>query len=93
MCHLSIEKALKGLYAQRLLKDPPKIHDLNYFCEKINLLLPEGFQDFLDILNDLSILARYPDRIEKLMREYKKDKTREILDQTKKLLQWLKKKF
>ena len=29
MCHLSIEKALKGLYAKRFRKDPPKIHNLN----------------------------------------------------------------
>ncbi|MFB3895377.1 MAG: HEPN domain-containing protein [bacterium] len=30
MCHLSIEKALKGLYAKVFGKDPIKTHDLNY---------------------------------------------------------------
>jgi HEPN domain-containing protein len=33
MCHLSIEKALKGLYVKKTDKLPPKIHKLNYFVE------------------------------------------------------------
>lgn len=37
MCHLSLEKGLKGLYAQRLKEVPPKIHNLIYLIEKIRL--------------------------------------------------------
>jgi HEPN domain-containing protein len=91
MCHLSIEKALKALYAKKFQKDPPKIHNLNYLCEKIKLRLPENYESFVDNLNNLSVPTRYPDQIEKLVKEYKREKTRKIMHQTKELLLWLKK--
>ena len=91
MCHLSIEKALKGLYAKKFRKDPPKIHNLNYLCEKVKLRLPEGYESFVDNLNNLSVPTRYPDRIDKLVKEYKRENTRKIMRQTKELLVWLKK--
>ena len=28
MCHLAVEKALKGLYQKRMRETPPKIHNL-----------------------------------------------------------------
>lgn len=42
MCHLVIEKALKGLYAKNLKDLPPKTHNLVYLAEKIKLKLPEN---------------------------------------------------
>ena len=92
MCHLSIEKALKGVYVKRLRKDPPKTHDLNYLCKLTELDLATAFQQFLDFLNDLSVPTRYPDEIMKLLKQYKKDKTNDVLKQTKGLLLWLIKK-
>lgn len=93
MCHLSTEKALKGLYAKKFKEDPPKIHNLNYFCEKINLELDENFMKFIDKLNSLSVPTRYPDEIEKLLKEYKKNETEKILNQTKELLLCLKQRL
>ncbi len=93
MCHLSIEKALKGLYAQKFKQDPSKIHNLNYFCEKIDLQPPEEIQIFIDKLNSLSVPTRYPDELDKLMKDYKKDLTKNIVDHAKELLLWLKKKL
>jgi len=90
MCHLSIEKALKGLYAKKFKKDPPKIHNLNYFCDKIGLELSEPLQKFVDDLNSLSVPTRYPDEIEKLLKDYKKSLTEKIFNKTKDLLSWLK---
>jgi hypothetical protein len=46
MCHLSLEKALKGLYIKRFNKIPPKLHNLLYFVEKITLNLPEDIKVF-----------------------------------------------
>ena len=92
ICHLSIEKALKGLYAKKFKKDPPKIHNLNYFCAKIGLVLPENLLNFIDKLNSLCVPTRYPDELEKLLKDYKKDLTEEILNQTKELLLCLKQK-
>ena len=90
MCHLSIEKALKGLYAKKFKTNPPKIHNLNYFCEKIKLELNPEHQDFVDKLNTLSVPTRYPYELEKLLKDYKKDVTASVLNQTKELLICLK---
>lgn len=93
MSHLSIEKALKGLYAKKIEKDPPKTHDLNFLTRKINLRLPEEHQIFLDNLNDLSVPTRYPDQIENLLKQFKKEKVKEVLKFTKELLGWLNEKL
>jgi len=90
MCHLTIEKALKGLYAKNLQKNPPKTHDLNYLCAIIDLKLPDETRKFMDNLNDLSVPTRYPDEIEKMVKEYSKSKTTDILKLTKRLIKWLK---
>lgn len=93
MCHLSIEKALKGLYAKGFKKDPLKTHDLSYLAKKIELKLPGLHLDFLEDLNDLSVPTRYPDELENLLRQYKKDRAQRVLNQTKELLLWLKEKL
>lgn len=89
MCHLSIEKALKGLYAKKFKKDPPKIHNLNYFCEKINIEIDSEKRDFVDSLNNLSIPIRYPDELERLIKDYRKENTEGVLKKTEELLKWL----
>ena len=89
MCHLSLEKALKGFYAEKLRKDPPKTHNLLYLIEKMKLKLPEGLDDFIATLNRVSVPTRYPDDLQRILKNYDKKKTKEILDQSKKVLQWL----
>jgi HEPN domain-containing protein len=93
MRHLSIEKALKGLYAKKYEKDPPKIHNLNYFAEKVELDVSQKFQDFIDKLNNISVPTRYPDELEKLLKDYKQDVTEEVLNSSKELLLCLKQKL
>lgn len=41
MCHFSIEKALKGLYFEKLREIPPKVHNLVYLLKKIDIKPPE----------------------------------------------------
>jgi len=91
MCHLSIEKALKGIYIKRLNKNSPKTHDLSYLCEEIALEMPEKFLIFLDELNDLSVPTRYPEELKELLKQYKKADTGKALKMTEELLLWLKK--
>jgi len=93
MCHLSIEKALKGLYSKNFQKSPPKTHNLNYLYELIQLNLEEDIQEFIDILNDLSVPTRYPDELERLLKDYDRNNTQNILERTKVLLSCLKKKL
>lgn len=93
MCHLCIEKALKGLYAKEFKENPPKLHDLKYFYKKIKLDVSDDHKRFLNKLNELSVPTRYPDDLKRILKEYKKDRTKEILEQTKSALTWLKKKY
>jgi HEPN domain-containing protein len=91
MCHLSLEKALKGFYAKEYKKDPLKTHDLIYLLESIKTSLNEKHTEFLKILNDLSIPTRYPDELENLLKQYTKKHTKHILDTTNEVLLCLKK--
>jgi len=89
MCHLSLEKALKGLYAEKLGKEPPKTHNLLYLLEKMKLTLPEDLFDFISTLNRVSVPTHYPDDLQRILKDYDKKKTKEVLDQSKQVLQWL----
>jgi len=90
MCHLSIKKALKGVYTKTLGEMPPKTHNLIYLVEKIKLELPEKQYDFVFTLNGLSVPTRYPDDLQKLLKDHNKSKTGKVLDQGRETLKWLK---
>ncbi|MBU1262537.1 HEPN domain-containing protein [bacterium] len=93
MCHLSIEKALKGLYLERLKEVPPKVHNLIYLLNKAGIKPPEDIGRFLVKLNEASVVTRYPDNIEKLQRDYTKDVVRDIVSKSKEALEWIKTQF
>jgi len=90
MCHLSIEKALKALYAKKLGKNPSKTHSLVYLAQSIHLDLPEQTKQFLETLDDVSVPTRYPEELEKLIKQYSKNRTKSILDKSREALIWLK---
>ncbi len=93
MSHLSIEKALKGLYIMKLKEAPPKTHNLLYIIELIDLTLPENMYDFVFTLNRVSIITRYPDSLKRMQTEFDREKTKEILEKSMELLKWLKAKL
>lgn len=90
MCHLSIEKALKGLFAVKLGKNPSKTHSLVYLAQSTRLNLPEHIREFLEMLDSVSVPTRYPEELQELIKEYSKDKTKNLLDESEKTLKWLK---
>jgi HEPN domain-containing protein len=92
MCHLSIEKALKGLYVKRFNKTPPKTHNLIYLIEFINIDIPENHYDVIFTLNRISVPARYPNNLQTILKEFNKSKTIEVIEQSKEVLKWLKAK-
>jgi len=92
MCHLSIEKALKGLYVKRFNKTPPKTHNLIYLIEFINIDIPGNHYDVIFTLNRISVPARYPDNLQTILKEFNKSKTIEVIEQSKEVLKWLKTK-
>ncbi len=93
MCHLSIEKVLKGLYQRRLNELPPKVHNLTYLAEKTGISLPGNLNDHMVYLNRLSIPTRYPEDLRKVQKALSKEKSFEILEQSRKVLQWIKTQF
>ncbi len=90
MCHLSIEKALKGLFVARFKVQPPKLHVLLYFADKLQLELPPEMKEFVYELDGLSVPTRYPDDLRKLAATFDRNRTEEVLKASAKVLAWLK---
>lgn len=89
LSHLSLEKALKGLYLTKFGQIPPRTHDLLFLVERIGLDLPEERFDFVSTLNRISVRTRYPEDLAALQRQFPECKTRDILDQSTETLRWL----
>jgi HEPN domain-containing protein len=90
MCHLSLEKALKGLLIQRTGEYPSRSHSLIYFVERIGLQISDTRYEFVFTLNKISVPTRYPEDLRKLIASYTKEKTDEILNLTKETQAWIK---
>jgi HEPN domain-containing protein len=90
MCHLSIEKAPKGLYYRRLGQVPPKVHNLVYLLNKIGAKPPCPIARFMVKLNEASVATRYPENLNKLQKDYTKSVTKDIMERSKEVLVWIK---
>lgn len=64
MCHMAVEKALKGLYQQRLCQIPPKTHNLIFLLNEMGIKPEEIIGRFIAKLNEANIPTRYPENIE-----------------------------
>ncbi|MDY6823608.1 MAG: HEPN domain-containing protein [Thermodesulfobacteriota bacterium] len=93
MCHLAIEKALKGFYYERLRELPPKTHNLIYLLNKIGIKPPDSQGKFIAKLSEASIPVRYPENLAKLQQMYSDDKVRDILAEGKAFVKWIKEKL
>jgi HEPN domain-containing protein len=93
MCHLSIEKALKGLYRKKLSQDPPRVHNLIYLLNKVSMKPPEPIARFIVKLNEASVATRYPEEISKLQKDFTQGIVKEILGKGKETLDWIKRQL
>lgn len=93
MCHLSIEKVLKGLYQKKLGTVPPKVHNLLFLIEAVGLTLPDDLYEAVFSLNRASIPTRYPEDLKQMQKNYPRRKTETLLVQSKEVLKWLKKEL
>lgn len=93
MCHLSIEKLLKGLYQEKVKQIPPKVHNLVYLLNKIGIKPDENIGRFIIKLNEASVVTRYPENIEKLQKDYTESVVKDLLIKSKESLEWIKKQF
>ena len=93
MAHLAIEKSLKGIYQKKLNEIPPRTHSLIQFVNKTQLTPPEKIGEFLVRIDQASVATRYPEDLSKLQSVYTQQTVKEILSQTKDVLEWAKKMF
>ena len=90
MCHLSLEKALKGLFIKRFNVFPPKVHDLMYFVDRLSLSPEETQLNFIMWLNRMGIITRYPEDLQSMIKLFSQEQTDKIHEQTKEIQQWIK---
>lgn len=93
MCHLSIEKALKGLYQKSLEEIPLRTHSLVLLIKKIGKKPPEHIGKFIVKLNEANVATRYPEELDTLQKEYTKSVVADILSSSKEVLAWIKTQF
>ena len=90
LCHLAIEKILKGIVSEKQAKLPPYTHNLVYLIGLTELILPKKLNDFIELLNDKSVPMRYPENVIRLEKQFSMELTKDYLKKTKEAVQWLK---
>ena len=81
---------LKAHVAEATQTLPVKTHDLIYLVKKCELELPETYLDFIGKINTASIPTRYPDDLQRALKEYPKSVAKDYLKQTQEILKCLK---
>jgi len=91
MCHLALEKILKAKVEEVTGKTPPKTHDLEYLVGLANLSLEEDMERFVAELSNLSVVTRYPEDFQKMLRDFSGERVKRVLTKTKEVFRWIKK--
>ena len=90
MCHLALEKMLKAHVTEVTKEIPRKTHDLLYLVEKVKLELPKEYLDFVGKINTTSVPTRYPEDLQKMLKEFPKNVAEDYLRKTKEVIAWVK---
>ncbi|HNZ28640.1 MAG TPA: HEPN domain-containing protein [Candidatus Goldiibacteriota bacterium] len=90
LCHLCIEKALKGIFVKRFKKNPPKTHNLLYFLNALEIESDKEQSSVIMKLNEASIPTRYPEDLKGMIKDFSRVNTKKILADSKGILKWLK---
>jgi HEPN domain-containing protein len=90
MCHLSIEKALKGIFLLKLGEIPPKTHNLIFLLSRIGSKPDEDIGVFITKLNETNVATRYPDDLKSLQKDYTQEIVKDIIKRSKETLGWIK---
>ena len=88
MCHLAVEKALKGLYFERRNEFPPKSHSLVFLLNEISVTPPENLGRFMVRLQ-ASIPTRYPENLSNVQKEFTETIVKDILAKSKEVVLWI----
>lgn len=95
MCHQAIEKTLKAYWCATQPNDPPFTHNLTTLSEgtKLDKEMSDDQLDIIATLMPMNIQARYPEYKDQLAKMLTKENCRNIIDETKKLQEWIKNKL
>jgi HEPN domain-containing protein len=93
MCHLAIEKALKGLYQKKFQKIPEKTHNLVFFLQKLDIAPPEETGKFIVRLNSASVATRYPESLAVISSNYTEEIAKSIITECQEALEWAKRQY
>jgi HEPN domain-containing protein len=87
--HLTIEKMLKAIYADRLNDNPPFTHRLVFLAERVSLALHEEHLRLLETVTDFNLEARYPDEKFTFKKKCTKRFTQKYLKEIEEMKTWL----
>ena len=90
MCHLAVEKALKGWYHEKRREFPPKSHSLVFLLNEIGVMPPEVHGRFIVRLSEASIPTRDPEDLAKVEREFTGEIVAGILARGREVIAWIK---
>ena len=90
MCHLAIEKALKGIIHQRSGLPPPRGHHLVALSKQAGLSPPGKNHKIPGLLNEVDVTTRYPETLEKMAKSYPEEKVIEMMKGTREAVRWIK---
>ena len=95
MCHQTIEKTLKAYWCATQPNDPPFTHNLTTLSEgtELDKEMSDDQLDIIATLMPMNIQARYPEYKDQLAKMLTKENCRNIIDETKKLQEWIKNKL
>ncbi len=89
MCHMAIEKTIKAIIAEINDEVPPKTHNLLYLLKKADIKLPQEQFEFIAKINNASVITRYPEDFQELLKSYPENITLQYLNNTKEVIQCL----
>lgn len=89
MCHLAVEKALKGLHHEKRGGVPPKTHSLVYLLQEAGVKPPEEPGKVIVMLSEASIPTRYPEDLAKVQRIYTRTVVEDVLAKSKAVIGWI----
>lgn len=90
LCHLALEKMLKACVTEIIQVIPAKTHDLIYLIKKSELEIPQEMLEFIGKINTASIPTRYPEDLQRALKEYPKSVVENYLTQAEQVVRWLK---
>jgi HEPN domain-containing protein len=90
LCHLAVEKTLKALVSELTQSQAPRSHDLVYLVKRSGILPDSKQMDFISIMNNASIITRYPEDFQQAIDAYSGDVAGDYLQKTEEVIKWLK---